>query len=589
MTCTVCNKSDDFSQKTGKCIFHCDKEDWYKVDPENPKNKDWSKSKGNIDRFWLAIREYFKENIGEKILSFKKFVFPSFQEIIFLDNGCLAEDTNFWYTTSQTFDGSKFSLRFYRMVDFSQAIFLSQANFVQVLFQGPVSFKESIFHDGLLLNDCKFKKTISFEKIQAKGYVELRGFFEERLTIKHSVFSDNFCFNESTFVEKADILMMDNTFGDGFLLQNSLFQDKFDSSLNKFHSFLSRHTDFYGDVFFHQDEFWGGGKNNENNPSTVFRSLEFYKKVKFSLCKFYQLTLFEHLNFSKDLWFLGPKFYDQVAFNHVEFSSTHKTLFQAPKRHESGSKPTEEVGKVFYPDPEKGEKEEKQKKDKKVHFNNIIFPEKTIFRWINLEDVSFQKSFIECLKFDECIFEQEDGRIVLYDEKELRKKVPQTAHNYEEVENIYRQFKKNFDNKKDFETAGDFYIGEMEMRREKFKKQIQSENSEGLFDTRIRLFLLSCFKLFSYYGERPSRILGWIVLAILCFAIVFDIYSTLPFWKSLGLSLKSFFPFLTVDHLPEDCYGQIKPIVSFSYNFERIISFVFWFLFALSVRQKFRR
>ena len=57
---------------------------------------------------------------------------------------------------------------------------------------------------------------------------------------------------------------------------------------------------------------------------------------------------------------------------------------------------------------------------------------------------------------------------MLWDAKEVLRNPHATANDFENVEIRYRQFKKNFEEKRDWESAGDFYHGEMLMRLKKY-------------------------------------------------------------------------------------------------------------------------
>lgn len=614
--CEIC-KRDEFSENSGKCIFHCEKEDWYIEDKNDPEQQDWSSSQNKVTLFWEEIRKYINDSEG--IINFKSFIFPRFEDID-ISEGTLGKrlnkSSNFWEKPiyPNILEPKSNPLSFDEGLDFSQAQFLSHVRFNNVTFKGRIVFNGCTFFQDVFFNGARFGEVVYFKGVSSKGDISLYDTkFEKRLEIKNSLLSGDFYLNKSVFSEGANVDMIKNVFEGCFSVSGCEFKDKFESQFDQFHSFSAGSTysdsteeitKFNSELLFVETCF---GKQNtveetDHPIHTNFISTEFNGKVKFSRSKFYQNTSFHKANFNNETNFISVEFHDSVNFTSAKFSPDHSTLFHTGKEHHIifNVSSEEKVKKMFYI---------------KALFCDIFFPETVIFRWVNLENVSFRMSYIECIKFNECNFGEVDDRIILADEKDLKDKPSKIAHNYEEVENIYRQLKKNFDAMKNFETGGDFYIGELEMRREKFKKNLKLKElwklllkvkfiEKGkikivgfetcirevgfLWSLGIRWLLLFLFKILSYYGERPSRILGWIILAIFCFAISFKISASLPFGESFELSLKNFFPFLK-SNLPKDCYGVVKPIVSRFYNFERVISVVFWFIFVLSVRQKLRR
>jgi hypothetical protein len=79
------------------------------------------------------------------------------------------------------------------------------------------------------------------------------------------------------------------------------------------------------------------------------------------------------------------------------------------------------------------------------------------------------------------------------------------------IAELYQQLKKNYDDRRDYWTAGDFHYGEMEMKR-------LSSRSENLLLRWLKahLGLVAWYKYASEYGEsyvRPAWILGLVLLA----------------------------------------------------------------------------
>lgn len=115
---------------------------------------------------------------------------------------------------------------------------------------------------------------------------------------------------------------------------------------------------------------------------------------------------------------------------------------------------------------------------------------------------------------------------------------------YSHVEALYRQFKKNLEEERDWEDAGEFHYGEMECKR----KGLTAPEGwhEFIGPLRRNSGLLAWYRYFSGYGERPLRALFWLVFLIFSFAFVYYGLDTSPrqdFWDYYlwNLSIKAAF------------------------------------------------
>jgi uncharacterized protein YjbI with pentapeptide repeats len=97
--------------------------------------------------------------------------------------------------------------------------------------------------------------------------------------------------------------------------------------------------------------------------------------------------------------------------------------------------------------------------------------------------------------------------------------------NYQLIAETYQQLKKNYDERKDYWTAGDFHYGEMEMKRLNSKSQ-----NPVVIGLKRHLGLTALYKYGAQYGESYSRPL----LLLLCTILTFGLLFPLP-----GLDLRS--------------------------------------------------
>lgn len=162
----------------------------------------------------------------------------------------------------------------------------------------------------------------------------------------------------------------------------------------------------------------------------------------------------------------------------------------------------------------------------KFDFVSIKHPMMMIFSNLNLGNTSFYQTDIEDFSFKNVNFKKFPHenikrlgkwlaikRIVLIDEiwnevniEEIKREYSKDYFIYVEI--IYRQLKRNFEDKRDYARAGDFHFGEMEMKRRQ-QKRIQRYIS-----------LTAWYKYISGYGQRWMRAIKWFIFFLSVFSIL---------------------------------------------------------------------
>ena len=149
-----------------------------------------------------------------------------------------------------------------------------------------------------------------------------------------------------------------------------------------------------------------------------------------------------------------------------------------------------------------------------------IDTEKVSFRNADLRNASFYHCYnLDKAEFSTCVWNNALNRKrVLFDELALRGQKPKwgsegieaktsnthTADAWERVENTYRDLRRNFEDRRDYAGASEFYVGEMEMRRlRKPRRQRQLLSLEALY-----LHL-------STYGENWWKPLVWLIALLI--------------------------------------------------------------------------
>lgn len=223
----------------------------------------------------------------------------------------------------------------------------------------------------------------------------------------------------------------------------------------------------------------------------------------------------------------------------------------------------------------------------RLNFDHCNLYESVRFKNVDLSKTSFLETTLENTVFNECGFFDEKEKI--YNELTKNK-------NYKEIKNIYRQLKKNFDNRAEYQEADRFYVGEMRMRL----KELSSSKSFS-WEKQI----LNIYKYISFFNTKPQRALGVLIIIILLSTII---YLFTFAWDNIYTfaqhPISNFFSHLTdignviaysiTSSVP--VLKQSKELVAAANTCSRVvnaiqvfISIIIWTLLVLAIRRKFKR
>lgn len=305
-----------------------------------------------------------------------------------------------------------------------------------------------------------------------------------------------------------------------------------------------------------------------------FESTTFRGKASFKSAKFSGNAFFQGATFAGTANFGSTTFAEMVLFDNATFSEKHMSYF----RNTTFSFPPSS-------------------------FQEILFPPTVIFKGCDLSSVSFTDANIEQARFEECKFE------IHWDDinTKLFWGVPAASELYRNAETRYRQFKKNFEEKRDWESEGDFYHHEMLMRLMKYGAE-RREVAKAmpwwnptwvfvrLFRNRGKTFFLRWYKWISDFNESPVRALYWLLGTIVVSCVVYLFLIKLHLAE---LDLEKAFSFASTGAIPlfglpqdEDqrlYSGQYGLLLKWLYHGEMFFSAIVWALLILSIRQKFKR
>ncbi|MCS3860573.1 uncharacterized protein YjbI with pentapeptide repeats [Salinibacter ruber] len=561
----VCGRKA-LSGHDGKCILHS----------ENRKKH----TEGYGDPLGTAIEKHIKEN-G-----------PNFKHMSFVGG---REGFNF-----RKHD-------FEERANFEEATFWGEARFIGTSFSKGVCFQSTIFEKGAhFIEDCilvganffnsSFEDSSSFDK----------SFLVECRFLKTD-FEKDCSFNQSTF---DDVRFEDCT------IQNTSFRK---SDLSK--------------VTFEGVDFDGKCHNPEFSEAT-FLEVDFGGVLFRETARFDHTTVrgctFKGATFENKATFRKAVFTKEASFRDAEFQ--HDALFQDSfEPAEDGRLEKVDFGNCYFQRKAAfsgSSNESRAFTDAEVNFTGVrLSPRAEVqFRYADLSQCRFLRTNLRDVEFTDVNWCEEASssewlyRIGLYDEVVERRKheslgatLQEVAENHNrwsfhdvlwttidrmgaqysphwtlfelgrqargrwhEVEQLYRQLKRNYEKRGDFPRGGDFHIGEKEARRK------NSETGGTL------KFLLYAYRALSKYGERALPPALWLVGLIFLFALFYQGATTCPTCEPLVYS-EAIIPSLEASFYPVRSVGFQEYWPQFFSIVQRIISPILIALLALALRQRVKR
>jgi len=356
--------------------------------------------------------------------------------------------------------------------------------------------------------------------------------FKAVCIFQHATFTQNAVFRGATFTRRADFSWASFT-------QDAVF----------FGARFTQDADFLGAIF---------------TQAAVFIRATFTQDVYFDGATFAQYAHFESATFTQDANFAVATFTQDADFfgatftQHADFSSATfklRALFRFARF----------LGRVdfretrFRGDPEMPSandlehptEELARKRDSCLLPGSVL----TGAYFERAEDVYFYKTYLGLALFHNCDvsefkfsdvtwLERPGSRKRMAFDEIVDSKCPDASalrpkedtadsRNYRLIAELYQQLKKNYDDRRDYWTAGDFHYGEMEMKRlatppagrilrwlTEHKKERAAPRAWKLKQGwHQRMGFAAWYKRWSEYGENYTRPLGWLAFVVLLFGL----------------------------------------------------------------------
>ncbi|WP_428324914.1 pentapeptide repeat-containing protein [Nitrosopumilus sp.] len=357
--------------------------------------------------------------------------------------------------------------------------------------------------------------------------------FVKSVFFSHSNFVGDVIFDHSEFYSFANFFNC--TFNKEINCNNVLFKEKVDFSSNRFND----NVYFESSICDDNADF----SSSEFKEKVSFLTTEF-TNVDFSNVVFSESVSFVRTEFKNKTWFTNTIFNNEVKFNRMRFLDEVSFSYALFKKF--------------------------------AHFRNSIFFKPNLVTFdTDLSHVSFLGTDISRIRFDNQVkwnieseptnkfhkfiyrIKNRNNKFVIYDEWLLENN-QEPSLQLEDVMDVYRNLRENHDYYLKYETAGEFFVREMELKR-KYKKNKNSSRKTISRECHEKLFsLYQYYHIISQYGHSICRpmfvsipILS-IFIALFCIENLTDPdFANLPsqkiFYDALFRSITSFFPFYSLD------------------------------------------
>jgi hypothetical protein len=360
---------------------------------------------------------------------------------------------------------------------------------------------------------------------------------------------------------------------------------------------------FTGAQFAGDANFWGA----EFSEDTYFWEAKFFreayfleakfskkKKARFGKAEFFGNTYFSEAEFSGEAYFWEAKFYGNAYFGGTKFfGEIDFNTAEFRQRADFYKVETAKNATVNFQGV-------KLLKPQQVFFHHVDLSRwsflDTDLRRIDFDDVTWGTipSYISALRSRRWVRRWErlhlsrrfllrlvhlrlkltPSRTALFDE--IRKEVEATKEYLAKVERLYRHLKQNYESQRDYGRAGDFYYGEMEMKRRQL-------NPLGQIPFWI-------YRILSGYGESYPRALFWLIVMWLLFAVLFTVVgytdewgNHADLWRSLIYSAQSMTLFHELNITFHSAWGKAIKLVA------SVLGVIQIALFGLALQRRFKR
>ncbi|MGA2461877.1 MAG: pentapeptide repeat-containing protein [Candidatus Bathyarchaeia archaeon] len=422
--------------------------------------------------------------------------------------------------------------------DFTGAIFpepgvdltcISQSK--PILFTGA-DFRGQTFFNGTTFGEVDFRKATFDNEVTFENAV-----FKRRSKFEGAKFTDA-SFKGATFEDVADFQFAKFDVGDFF---DATFSKNVSFQWSELHDVSFVSTNFKAQVDFASCTMSGCDFDDATIAWQSFFDRAKLSDVSFEATTFVRPVSFDECIFSGTSKFTNTVFLSQASFRDVHGNARDSVLFAGNPADLTAELLEDSNGEPPLDDELRAELDNQKKIASIGH--------------ISLRLVTLSGADISTMQFLNVNWNSKSygvwpfsrTRSAIFDE--IQQEGSRTSADYESVAATYRQLRGNYEAELRYHEAGDFYVGEMEMRR----LQLSCQSRFGLWRwvRRNILSILGWYRNISFYGESYLLSGSWIIGMILLFAMVHGVSmwnseaikcnSTINFRDLLSESLFAFF------------------------------------------------
>jgi uncharacterized protein YjbI with pentapeptide repeats len=242
-------------------------------------------------------------------------------------------------------------------------------------------------------------------------------------------------------------------------------------------------SDFSAVRFEQRAEFYGALLRG----TSTFREAIFEQDADFDTARFAVFATFVKVQFRKQVSFNAAAFPSGVTFRRARFEGGADFRDAVFRRVADFERSSFLSGTVF-----NGEFSDLIFRDTELNFSQVIVDplDAVSFREADFTRCRLEDTDVRQLELTGISWPRLGGRRAVFDEIAFKRDREAARHHRARIERLYRELKQNYEDRRDFERAGDFHYGEKEMRR------LNPATPASL------RFFLTAYWLISGYGER---------------------------------------------------------------------------------------
>ncbi len=319
--------------------------------------------------------------------------------------------------------------------------------------------------------------------------------FRAKCTFGFATFTQKAIFSAATFTEHA-------SFHGAMFTQGAYFSwAKFTQHAYFHNATFTQYANFSGAEFTHDAVFVeatfmqvASFDHAAFTQDTFFSRATFRQEADFSGATFTRETYFEKTVFEKSAEFFGATFERRVEFRGTRFRENNNEDRPGPIFSLARFEKPELV--LFY----------------KTYLGQALFHNCDVSRF-QFSSVRWRgrRKNDKRMVFEEIIGTKDDAATALETEDDNP-----DDRNYDLIAELYQQLKKNYDDKRDYWTAGDFHYGEMEMKRRSSRR-----SNPALRWLHRNLGLAAWYRYASDYGESYVKPFVCLLVVLALFTVIY--------------------------------------------------------------------